>query len=766
MGLIIRPFVLFFNLSIIAGLCFFDASYADGNRNPLETNTRQVSGESSSLKKATATACRSVIQKYLRAVNGRPETPFREGVSGMDSRVAKRVEDAAVSLKKELTSFAGQRPYVLTTTDYAFGDAILDRLEALAKDSAQIQIVEIDASSWFESDPNKLSIDILGDRVAELVQDVKKAREEGVQLIPVFKDAHSLLSKRQEQTIAGALSSHITNGHISPIFLVSSVRSSDLIKALGGESFERLSGKPLSYSLERSEKLDLIRLNAEKTLQEAQYSAVKLSDRALERALDATGSEQSVDRALLILDRVFARELGTAQHHDYAIARAERMGLDEQLLQTQEFLSTTSSDRKAEIEKRIKELTEDLKKKRSAEDRAFQELQKAVSEVERIITEEMIGRVIDTADLFLSENEAWERAQSLESSIGRDVLGQDAPIATISRATRAHILGFRRGNRPLIVYMGGPTGVGKTETAKAFTRRMTGSEDNLVVVEGGDFQESYRISEIRGSAAGHIGSDEATQVSRSLSEKSNAVLLLDELEKMHPSIRMFWMNAIEKGGYFDARGQWIPIRYLFIGSNLGVDEMLKAHAEGIDIQSPEFLQGTLLPLMRRTYSPEFVGRLPVIVTYNVMTSELIERILRRRLEDLDAVMTRRKMTMNISDEAIKAFAQLGLDMSSGARGIEDQLIWGPTGLSNIFADLVSAGIETDLSMLEGSEIRVDMTEDGGMRFQLVDSNESTLSEMNMPAEALRQMMPRQELVEDIQSEGDEYLDSFGEGSAD
>jgi ATP-dependent Clp protease ATP-binding subunit ClpC len=279
----------------------------------------------------------------------------------------------------------------------------------------------------------------------------------------------------------------------------------------------------------------------------------------------------------------------------------------------------------------------------------------------------------------IAEEES-ERLLHMEEELHRRVIGQQEAIEIISKAVRRARAGLKDPKRPIgsFVFLG-PTGVGKTELAKALAEFMFGSEDALIKIDMSEFMERHNVSRLVGAPPGYVGFDEGGQLTEAVRRKSYAVVLLDEVEKAHPEVFNILLQILEDGHLTDAKGRRVDFRntIIIMTSNLGARQLQTNATLGFrpmgDTEaaraqtSYEIMKEKVQNELKQSFRPEFLNRIDATVVFRSLTVEeirvIVDLMLRRVREQLKA----QGMTLDVTQEAKDHIIKLGYDPAYGAR---------------------------------------------------------------------------------------------------
>ncbi|MBZ5945071.1 ATP-dependent Clp protease ATP-binding subunit [Leuconostoc gelidum subsp. gasicomitatum] len=279
----------------------------------------------------------------------------------------------------------------------------------------------------------------------------------------------------------------------------------------------------------------------------------------------------------------------------------------------------------------------------------------------------------------LEKNEQ-QRLVNLETVLGKRVIGQKTAISAVSRAIRRARSGLKDPSRPIGAFMFlGPTGVGKTELAKALAEAMFGSEDNMIRIDMSEYQERWSSSRLVGSAPGYVGYDEGGQLTEQVRNHPYSVILLDEAEKAHQDIFNLMLQVFDDGFLTDAKGRKIDFRntIIIMTSNLGATRLRDEKSMGfgaVDLKNNnEAVAEKIRETLKETFRPEFINRLDEAVVFNSLTKDELHQIVKLMSQSVLQRVAEQGISVKITPAAIDVVASAGFDPEYGARPIRRAL---------------------------------------------------------------------------------------------
>jgi ATP-dependent Clp protease ATP-binding subunit ClpC len=287
----------------------------------------------------------------------------------------------------------------------------------------------------------------------------------------------------------------------------------------------------------------------------------------------------------------------------------------------------------------------------------------------------------------IEESES-DKLLRMEEVIHNRIIGQDEAVRAVSRAIRRSRIGLGNPNKPMGVFIFlGPTGVGKTELAKALTEFLFDDERNLIRIDMSEYMEKHSVSRLIGAPPGYIGYEEGGQLTEKIKRRPYSVILLDEIEKSHPDVFNILLQVFEEGELTDGTGTTVSFRdtIIIMTSNIGNREYHKMGKMGFGDAAPEAPEAganeRVNDEMKRIFSPEFLNRVDEVVYFHKLTRSHISRIVELMLSAINDKLWDRKIELVFSQGVKKYLIDNGYDERSGARNlrrviqnrIEDQL---------------------------------------------------------------------------------------------
>ena len=410
-----------------------------------------------------------------------------------------------------------------------------------------------------------------------------------------------------------------------------------------------------------------------------QHHKVTISDEAVRAAADLSSryitDRHLPDKAIDLIDEAASRVRLRHSSAPPALREAQK-DLDRITKEKDAAINNQEYEQAAalrEAEATARESTEALRG----------EWQNTISSDQPTVDEEEIAQVVAMwtgIPVTRIAQEESERLLHMEDAIHQRVIGQQEAIAIVSKAVRRARAGLKDPKRPIgsFIFLG-PTGVGKTELAKALAEFMFGSEDALIKIDMSEFMERHNVSRLVGAPPGYVGFDEGGQLTEAVRRKNYAVILLDEVEKAHPEVFNILLQILEDGHLTDAKGRRVDFRncIIIMTSNLGAKSLQTNSALGFRPMgdtdearaesSYELMKEKVAAELKQNFRPEFLNRIDATVVFRSLTVEEITEIVDLMLARVRDQLRAQQMSLEVTQEAKDHIIKLGYDVAYGAR---------------------------------------------------------------------------------------------------
>jgi ATP-dependent Clp protease ATP-binding subunit ClpC len=451
------------------------------------------------------------------------------------------------------------------------------------------------------------------------------------------------------------------------------------------------------------------------------HHKVRITDAAVDAAADLSvryiTDRHLPDKAIDLIDEAASR------------VRLRTSTLPPDLKAAQKELDRVTKEKDAAINNQDYEGAASLRDAESVAKSAVDQLRSAWQEEQGDdvpeVTEEDIATVVAMwtgIPVTRIAQEESERLLKMEEALHARVIGQQEAIETISKAVRRARAGLKDPKRPIgsFIFLG-PTGVGKTELAKALAEFMFGSEDALIKIDMSEFMERHNVSRLVGAPPGYVGFEEGGQLTEAVRRKSYSVVLLDEIEKAHPEVFNILLQILEDGHLTDAKGRRVDFRNVVIimTSNVGAKSLLKdtslgfkpvseAEAQRAD-QQYDRMRDKVLEQLKSQFRPEFLNRVDSLVVFRSLTVEEIREIVDLLLARVREQLRSQGIGLDVTQEAKDHLIKIGYDVDYGARPLRRVI-------QNLVEDPLAEALLVG-RFLAGQTIVVDRDGDAGLTIE-------------------------------------------------
>lgn len=410
-----------------------------------------------------------------------------------------------------------------------------------------------------------------------------------------------------------------------------------------------------------------------------EHHGVEITDEAVRAAVNLSvryiTSRQLPDKAIDLIDESAAKvRLDQTDH--LTKSTVIKLEIDELVQEKEAAIQKQDFENAAQLRRQEKALRKKLQKVSAIEAKKEQGYSDRV-------TEEDVATVVSEwtgVPLQQLEKKESERLLELEGLLHERVVGQDEAVKAVSRAIRRARSGLKDPDRPIGSFMFlGPTGVGKTELAKALSEVMFGSEDALIRVDMSEFMEKYSTSRLIGSPPGYVGYDEGGQLTEKIRQKPYSVILLDEVEKAHPDVFNLLLQVLDDGHLTDSKGRKVDFRntIMIMTSNIGATQIREEKNVGFNVQDVtkdhKAMQKRILEELKKAFRPEFLNRIDETVVFHSLSKDEIHTIVQIMSKAIIKRLKEQDIQVKITPSAIDVIGKAGFDPEYGARPIRRAL---------------------------------------------------------------------------------------------
>ncbi len=411
---------------------------------------------------------------------------------------------------------------------------------------------------------------------------------------------------------------------------------------------------------------------------ERQQTSLEIERAALKRETDQNSKDRRevVERELAALKEKSTGLRARWQHEREAITRLSELKkqIEAKRFEAEEQTRAGQLERAAQIQYgELPKLEAELKQLNAAQDGVADHTRMLKEEVD----EEDIARIVSKwTGIPVSKMLEGEvkKLVAMEGRLRERVVGQDDALSMVANAIRRSRAGLSDPKRPIgsFIFLG-PTGVGKTETARALAEFLFDDEQALVRIDMSEYMEKHAVSRLIGAPPGYIGYDEGGQLTEAVRRRPYSVVLFDEIEKAHPDVFNVLLQVLDDGRLTDSKGRTVDFKntVLIMTSNLGAHIL-----QGENLSSEAAFEGAreeVMEILRQSFRPEFLNRVDDIVIFRPLGEDQLAHIIDLRLADLKKLLADRKITIELTDEAKRQLMLTGYDRAYGARPLKRAL---------------------------------------------------------------------------------------------
>ena len=441
---------------------------------------------------------------------------------------------------------------------------------------------------------------------------------------------------------------------------------------------------------------------------------VEISDEAIEAAVKLSSRYITdrflPDKAIDLIDEAASRvrlQTYTAPPDVKALEEEiERLGKEKEAAVMAQEYEKAAQYRDQEKEKReeLQKLTDEWKNQTSTKT--------------NVVTEEEIAGIVSNwtgVPVTKLREEDTQRLLRMEEILHQRVIGQDEAVKAVSRAVRRAQSGLKNPKRPIGSFLFlGPTGVGKTELARALAEVLFDNEDAIVRIDMSEYMEKHSVSRLVGAPPGYVGHDEGGQLTEAVRRKPYSIVLLDEIEKAHPDVFNILLQVLDDGRLTDSQGRTVDFKntVIIMTSNVGASNIRTTGTMGFNADASKAeeqaaydkMKARVMDALKATFRPEFLNRVDETIVFHALEKEHILSIVDLMMKDLHKRLQEQEISMDVSAEAKEKLVAEGYDPAYGARP-----------LRRAIQRMVEDPLAEDLLMgryKAGDVVKVDVTKDG------------------------------------------------------
>ena len=406
-----------------------------------------------------------------------------------------------------------------------------------------------------------------------------------------------------------------------------------------------------------------------------QHHGVLISDEAIKDAVylsDRYITERFLpDKAIDVID-----EAGSRARLQANVKPQELRDVEKKIEEHEEQLRALTHQQEFEKCQQVKDKRDELIRDK---ERMVGEWQKSKSErsFDRTITSEDVAYIVSKwtgIPVARLEEAEMQKLLKMEAELGKRVVSQSEAISAIARAIRRARAGLKDPNRPTASFIFlGPTGVGKTELAKALAEFLFGDQDSLIRVDMSEYMEKYAVSRLLGAPPGYVGYEEGGQLTEKVRQKPYSVVLLDEIEKAHPDVFSLLLQVFDDGRLTDSWGHVVDFRntVIIMTSNVGTKRLKKGgtlgFTSGDDMEDYNAVKSKVLGAMKQLFNPEFINRIDESIVFKSLDRTDIQSIVGIMMDRVNARLKDKNISIELSPDAREFLVEKGYDSEYGAR---------------------------------------------------------------------------------------------------
>ena len=408
---------------------------------------------------------------------------------------------------------------------------------------------------------------------------------------------------------------------------------------------------------------------------------VKITDEAIKAAVELStryvNDRYLPDKAIDLIDEAASKVKMQTYTKPDSIRNLEEE-IEKAVKEKEEAIATQNFEKAAKLRDEAKAKQQKLEEQQNKwkEDNSKKVMQLNKEDIAQVIA---TWTGIPVSKISETEN---EKLKHLEDNLHKRVVGQDEAVSAVAKAIRRGRVGLKDPNRPIgsFLFMG-PTGVGKTELAKALAEALFGNENNMIRVDMSEFMESHSVAKLIGAPPGYVGYDEGGQLTEKIRRKPYSVILFDEVEKAHPDVMNMLLQILEDGRLTDAQGRTVNFKnaVIIMTSNVGarlITDKNKLGFSGRDEDENgkqnkqkeyETTKKEVIGELKKQFRPELINRIDDIIVFHKLEDKDIEKIIEIMLAQVEKRLSVQGISINIDKSVKELIAKKGVDTNYGAR---------------------------------------------------------------------------------------------------
>ncbi|SHG92362.1 ATP-dependent Clp protease ATP-binding subunit ClpC [Thermosyntropha lipolytica DSM 11003] len=407
------------------------------------------------------------------------------------------------------------------------------------------------------------------------------------------------------------------------------------------------------------------------------HHGVKISDEAIEAAVKLSARYITdrflPDKAIDLIDEG-ASKLRLANYVLPDDLKEKEAKLEEIIKEKEEAINAQEYEKAAQLRDEEQKLRDEI------ENRRKEWVNERNKELRTLTAEDVAKIVADWTGIPVNKlaEEESERLVKLEEVLHKRVVGQDEAVKAVARAVRRARAGLKNPKRPIgsFIFLG-PTGVGKTELARALAEAMFGSEDALIRLDMSEYMEKHAVSRMIGAPPGYVGYEEGGQLTEKVRRKPYSVVLLDEIEKAHPEVFNILLQILEDGRLTDGQGRTVDFRntIIIMTSNVGAESIRNAKKVGFSKDGDEKenynkMKERVMEQLKQTFRPEFLNRIDEIIVFQSLSEEQLKNIIDLLLKEVKDRLAESGYELEVTEGAKEVIMKAGYDPQYGARPLK------------------------------------------------------------------------------------------------